>query len=220
MARTKGVIPPAERLSEKVHARLRDEIDAGDIRPGDRLVESEVAGRYGVSRTPVREALIRLAREGALEPAERGFALIRHDFAEMRERLDARRVLDVAIARQAALVIASSAADTDILADLLHRAETAHSQGRARSFAEAHYALRSAIRTLAGNRFLARCAEMLDDSFRLGREQLYRVAANRQTTLDADRRLVGAIAIGDATRAEAETLTFIAIVESHATDSE
>lgn len=216
MARMQGAIAPPERLSEKVYARLRDEIDSGAVGAGQRLIEVEVAGRYGVSRTPVREALIRLAREGALEPAERGFALAVNDRAAMIERLDARRLLDVAIARRAAETVAATGAPVRPLEEALRRAAAAHASGRAASFATAHYALRDAVRVLAGNRLIARCAELVDDSFRLGREQLYRIAANRETTLEADRRLVEAIARGDATAAEAETLAFIAIAEQHA----
>lgn len=216
MARTKGLIAPAERLSDKVYARLREEIDSGAIAAGQRLVEAEVAGRFGVSRTPVREALIRLAREGVLEPADRGFALRQEDREAMRERLDARRLLDVAIARRAAEAVAAGAG-VGALEEGLRRAASAHAAGRARSFAAAHYALRDAVRTLAGNRLLTRCAELVDDAYRLGREQLYRVAANREITLAADRRLIDAIAHGDADGAEAETLAFIAVVERHAT---
>ncbi len=216
MAMTRGPIAPAERLSDKVYARLREEIDSGGVSAGQRLVEAEVAGRYGVSRTPVREALIRLAREGALAPAERGFALPKDDRAAMRERLEARRVLDVALARAAAGAIARGGTDCAALEDELRRAASAHAQGRVRAFANAHHALRAAIRTIAGNRLLARCGELVDDSFRLGREQLYRVPANRETTLAADRELVSALLRGDADAAEAETLAFITVIERYA----
>ncbi len=82
-----------------------------------------------------------------------------------------------------------------------------------RAFATAHYALRDAIRLLGGNAMLARCAELVDDSFRLARERIYRDAPNRETTLAADRLLVAAIAAGDADAAERETLFFIARVK-------
>src|SRR5881392_107758 len=49
---------------EQVYTRLRDLIVQGLLAPGSRIVETEIATRLGVSRTPVREALQRLQQEG------------------------------------------------------------------------------------------------------------------------------------------------------------
>jgi DNA-binding GntR family transcriptional regulator len=49
---------------EQVYARLRELIVEGQLAPGSRIVETEIASRLGVSRTPVREALQRLLQEG------------------------------------------------------------------------------------------------------------------------------------------------------------
>src|SRR5438477_2669894 len=49
---------------DQVYARLRDLIVQGLLAPGSRIVETEIASRLGVSRTPVREALQRLQQEG------------------------------------------------------------------------------------------------------------------------------------------------------------
>lgn len=49
---------------EQVYARLRDLIVQAQLAPGSRIVETEIASRLGVSRTPVREALQRLQQEG------------------------------------------------------------------------------------------------------------------------------------------------------------
>ena len=48
------------------YSMILDAIDVGTYRPGDRLVESELAERLGVSRTPVREALQRLETQSLL----------------------------------------------------------------------------------------------------------------------------------------------------------
>lgn len=59
-----GMSPPHGSRPEQVYVRLRDLIVQGLVAPGSRIVETEIAGRLNVSRTPVREALQRLQQEG------------------------------------------------------------------------------------------------------------------------------------------------------------
>jgi DNA-binding GntR family transcriptional regulator len=70
---------PVERedtLAEKVHARLRGALVGGRLVPGQKLVHRQLAAELGVSPTPVREALLRLVSEGALELDARGIAWV------------------------------------------------------------------------------------------------------------------------------------------------
>lgn len=61
---------------DRIHDRLLFEIIDGSLRPGTRLVESKLAVRLGVSRTPLREALFRLSQEGfVLTSLGRGFSV-------------------------------------------------------------------------------------------------------------------------------------------------
>ena len=55
-----------ETMAMRVVGALRDEIVTMALKPGDVISESDIAGRYGVSRQPVREAFIRLAQQGLL----------------------------------------------------------------------------------------------------------------------------------------------------------
>src|SRR5688572_1703659 len=59
-------------LPERTYAKLRDLIIRGRLAPGERAVETELARRFGISRTPLRESLARLTREGYLVPATQG----------------------------------------------------------------------------------------------------------------------------------------------------
>lgn len=56
----------AETIADKVCSLLRQEIASGKFRPGERIVEKELAARLGISRTPIREALLRLETEGVV----------------------------------------------------------------------------------------------------------------------------------------------------------
>ena len=60
--------PPirADSIADKVYALLRQEIATGTFRPGERILEKALAERLGISRTPIREALLRLEAEGVV----------------------------------------------------------------------------------------------------------------------------------------------------------
>jgi DNA-binding GntR family transcriptional regulator len=63
-------------LSERAYATLLDAIVRGDLAPGSRLRDSELAEQLGVSRTPVREALRRLEDEGLVETGRNTFTRV------------------------------------------------------------------------------------------------------------------------------------------------
>ena len=61
--------PPAERtesIADRVYGLLRQEIAAGVFRPGERIVEQPLSARLRISRTPIREALLKLEAEGVV----------------------------------------------------------------------------------------------------------------------------------------------------------
>ena len=73
-------------LGDQVYLQLLQRIERGDLPTGSKLRDAAIASELGVSRTPVREALVRLAREGVLsaEPG-RGFRLPPMSPAELRD---------------------------------------------------------------------------------------------------------------------------------------
>ena len=73
-------------LGEQVYLALLRQIGSGELASGTRLRDAAIAAQLGVSRTPVREALLRLARDGILAAESgRGFRLRPMDPAELRE---------------------------------------------------------------------------------------------------------------------------------------
>lgn len=75
---------------EEVLNRLRDMAIFFEFKPGERLNEASLAQQLGVSRTPVREALMTLAHEGFLEQAGRGYMRRRFDVQEMKDLYELR----------------------------------------------------------------------------------------------------------------------------------
>lgn len=84
-----------EVLADRVYLALKNDIFDFRLMPGDRFSESEIATRMAVSRTPVRQALFRLEREGYVEVWNRlGWQVRQFDFAWFEELYDLRTVLE------------------------------------------------------------------------------------------------------------------------------
>ena len=62
---------PKSNLATTVYDRIKNDIFDFRLMPGERFTETEVAERVGVSRTPVREALYKLEREGYIQVSSR-----------------------------------------------------------------------------------------------------------------------------------------------------
>jgi DNA-binding GntR family transcriptional regulator len=84
------------------YSMILEAIDLGVYRPGDRLVESELAERFGVSRTPIREALQRLETQSLLARDGRSLIVASLDHNQMAELYVVRRELEGLAARLAA----------------------------------------------------------------------------------------------------------------------
>jgi len=87
-------VTPYQPLSAVVYRKLREAIFQGVFRPGQRLVQADLARQMGVSRIPVREALHRLSEEGLVDlTPHKGAVVRRPDPGELEESWAAARVL-------------------------------------------------------------------------------------------------------------------------------
>lgn len=84
---------PINRTTE-VYEQLRRAIVEGSIRPNERLIESDLAIRFKVSRTPIRESMMRLAADGLIVGQRRGWAVREHSANEIREVYEVRAALE------------------------------------------------------------------------------------------------------------------------------
>ncbi len=119
--------PQADRPvnARAIHAVLRQDIVSLRLPPGARLSENELAERFGTSRAPVREALIRLVEDGLIEVRpQRGSFVTRISLAAMESSRFVREALEVAIIRQAAALGISAAAQAQIEAAILAQIDT------------------------------------------------------------------------------------------------
>jgi len=85
--------------STDAYSLILDAIDSGVFKPGDRLVESDLAERFGVSRTPIREALQRLETQSMLTRDGRSLIVASLDYNQLSELYTVRAELEGLAAR-------------------------------------------------------------------------------------------------------------------------
>jgi len=184
------------RASDRAYRSLLDEIQSGSLAPGSVLGEVEQASRLGVSRTPLREALGRLAADGLVtQQSPRVTVVTGIDVDDIRALFELRRALEESAARLAAE--RADAAAFAVLADEFTRADLDGGSGL-----DAYYALiarfDSALDAAVGNDYLTSALRTVRTHLvrvrRLARDNPGRLAASV-----AEHRLIAAaIAAHDA----------------------
>jgi DNA-binding GntR family transcriptional regulator len=116
-------------LRARVYQEIRDRIHRGDLGRDEKLVDVDIANRLGVSRMPVREALLQLMHEGYLVGTTRGFMLPRLTSLDVANIFEVRRCLEPRAAALAARDI--GAGGLAKLSSALEDAEKAAERGDA-----------------------------------------------------------------------------------------
>ena len=186
-------------LGEAVFRSLCEALQAGTYRAGDRLREEEVAQRLKVSRTPVREALGRLAARGFVEPAGgRGLIVRSLDIGEVLELYAMREILEGAAARLAAEH--ASRPEIDALADI--EQAFADNAGDAAEQAKLNRAFHETICRAARNRYLDSASAELQDWIALLGPTTFSVSGRPSTSHKEHLAIINAIAGRDGDKAE------------------
>jgi len=189
----------------KVYLLLREQILNLDLAPNAELDEVQISRKFGFSRTPTREALIRLAAEDLVTLApNRGARVAPLDLDQVPQVLEALELYERATTRWAAL-----RRQPYHLALLEQRNEefaAAAATGEPRLIVEANWAFHDAVNQACGNRFLAAdCSKMLRSVMRLSllafRQNSSQLASYREV-VEQHCEMIEAIRTGDAELAE------------------
>lgn len=153
-------------LREQVERTLSSRIVAGEFAPGTVLTVPTLANEFGVSATPVREAMLNLARRGFLSPIRnRGFRVTEVSDDELRELREVRVLLEAPPMRAiAGKVPAGTVGELLALADEI---VSAGREGRFEDYLEADTTFHLTLLELTGNRHLVRLVRELRQQTRL-----------------------------------------------------
>ena len=168
------------RLRDQVYDALRGLLRNGDF-PEAGLVENELAARLKVSRTPVREALFQLCREGMLEDTGRGYRVPGLDVKDMREIVEMRMMIEpqvVALAVERADTAALAALERELAVEI-----SAHEAGDVAAFATANGRFRAQLLASCGNSRISQILGVIDDQLQRLRLRTLVVPENRLATL-------------------------------------
>ncbi len=144
-----GTAAATQKLATRIHARLREDILALRLAPGAAVSEKELSLAYGAGRTPVREALLRLADEGLVEIVPKsGTRVTRIPASRLPEAIIVRKALEDVTTRTAAE--RASTSDLMGLRVILQRQLEAAEAGDDAAFHAADEAFHAEIAIMAG----------------------------------------------------------------------
>lgn len=207
-----------EHIVEQIHALIRE----GRWAPGDQIPpERELAERFRVSRTSVREALRALELQGVIESKQGGGTFVRtadtealipplaaailRGQREMAEVLEVRGLIEPGIARLAAA--RASAEHVAELEGLLQRQRECIAEGR--PFVDEDTAFHYTLARAADNHILLRLHNVILDVLRESRQSYLHVPDRPQTSLRGHEAILAAVKLGDADAAYDASLAHI-----------
>ncbi|MCB1389424.1 MAG: GntR family transcriptional regulator [Rhodobacteraceae bacterium] len=173
-------------------------IDDGIYKPGDRLVESELAERFGVSRTPIREALQRLETQSLLARDGRSLIVASLDHNQLAELYVVRAQLEGLAARLAAKH--ASVEEVRVLRDMVTDDRRLMNDPKALSRANKRF--HKQIHLASHNRFLVQQLDLVHRSMALLATTSLEAEGRGRTALDEHEAIVEAIARGDGEAAD------------------
>lgn len=161
--------PPKDRgewraasLTGQVAQVVKERIFSGELAPGDRLVEQQIARELGIGQNAVREALIDLAHRGFVRRiANKGTYVTKLTLEEAKKLAQVRAALEALVVREVAGRVQSESLDLAVLDHWLDRMSDAADRGDRQGFYDADLPFHQALWSLAGNEYLSQLLEQI-----------------------------------------------------------
>ncbi len=180
-------------MQKDAYTLILEAIDGGVYRPGDRLVESELADRFGVSRTPVREALQRLETQSMLARDGRSLIVASLDHNQLAELYVVRAELEGLAAKLAARH--ATPEEVKVLRDMVVE-DRAHI-GNPQALSRANRRFHKQIHLASHNRYLVQQLDLVHRSMALLASTSLAAEGRGETALAEHKAIVDAIGAGD-----------------------
>lgn len=200
------MVSSSENQAALCYRELISRLQNGTIAPGDYLREQQVAEEFGISRTPVREALRKLETEGLTVAEPRlGMRVRVLDYAEVIELYEVREVHERAVARIAAV----KATDIELLELKDIQAAFEKARNNAGKMASLNQQFHFALLQMAKNRFLTRAVESMQRSMLVLGPSTLGDSKRASTAIKEHRTLIQALEKRDADKAESVMRTHL-----------
>ena len=199
----------AKSLEESVFLTLEEEILSGELKKGETLTETSLSARLGVSRTPLRSALQRLAEEGLIEmKPNRGAVVIGIGTEELIDIYKIRMRLEGLASAEATRRISDE--DKQRLREAVELSEFYITKKDAEHLKELDSEFHNVIYKASGNRLLCKTLSELHRNIQFYRKKSLAVADRLEKSVTEHREILSAIERGDAEAADRLTEAHIA----------
>lgn len=193
--------------NKDAYSLILEAIDVGVYKPGDRLVESDLADRFGVSRTPIREALQRLETQSLLTRDGRSLIVSSLDHSQMAELYIVRAELEGLAANLAAKHATSE--EIKVLQDMVESDRKLISDPS--SLARSNRRFHKQIHLASHNRFLIKQLDLVHRSMALMATTSLAADGRGAVAVEEHQAIVTAIANGDSTEASEKLRDHISV---------
>ena len=193
--------------NKDAYSLILEAIDVGVYKPGDRLVESDLADRFGVSRTPIREALQRLETQSLLTRDGRSLIVSSLDHSQMAELYIVRAELEGLAANLA--VKHATSEEIKVLQDMVDSDRKIISDPS--SLARSNRRFHKQIHLASHNRFLIKQLDLVHRSMALMATTSLAADGRGAVAVEEHQAIVTAIADGDSTKASEKLRNHISV---------